>query len=166
MEALGINVPGLIAQVVNFALLLVLFFLWGYRPLVRMLDERSRRIRESMERAEELRRQTEQTQLEIQARLEQGRQEGQNIVAQAAQIGERLKEEARQNARREAEALLARARSEIQAERDEAIAQLRRQFADLAILAAERVIHRALDRDSHRQLIEEVLAEEADLRQR
>jgi F-type H+-transporting ATPase subunit b len=44
-------------------------------------------------------------------------------------------------------------------ERDGAIAQLRREFADLTITAAERVIRRSLDRDAHRQLIEEVLAE-------
>ena len=57
------------------------------------------------------------------------------------------------------EQLLERARSEIQLERDGAIAELRKEFADLTILAAERVIKRSLDRQAHRQLIEEVLAE-------
>ena len=52
-----------------------------------------------------------------------------------------------------------RARAEIQLERDGAIADLRREFADLTITAAERVIRRSLDRDAHNDLIEQVLAE-------
>jgi F-type H+-transporting ATPase subunit b len=54
---------------------------------------------------------------------------------------------------------LARARNEIQLERDEAIAQIRRQFADLTITAAEKVINQSLDKKAHERLIEEVLAE-------
>ncbi|MFQ5880455.1 MAG: hypothetical protein ACE5IZ_09830, partial [Dehalococcoidia bacterium] len=70
-------------------------------------------------------------------------------------------EEARQQAQREAETLLQRARGEIQLERDNAVAQVRREFSDLAITAAERVIHQSLDRRAHQRLIEEVLAESA-----
>jgi len=44
-------------------------------------------------------------------------------------------------------------------EREEMVAQLRREFAELAIRAAEKVINRSLDRQAHRELIEEVLEE-------
>jgi len=78
-------------------------------------------------------------------------------LAQAAQMGERLKEEARGEARQEAEVIIARARTEIGRERDEAIEEVRRQFVDLAITAAEKVVNETLDRERHRRLIEEVL---------
>ena len=55
--------------------------------------------------------------------------------------------------------MLERARQEIQRERDIAIAQLRSEFADLTIRAAERVIGQALDADAHQRLIDEVLAD-------
>ena len=55
--------------------------------------------------------------------------------------------------------LLERARSEIQLERDQAIAELLREFADLTVSAAEKVIGQSLDRQAHRRLINEVLAE-------
>ena len=61
-------------------------------------------------------------------------------------------------ARREAEALLERARSEIQLERDQAIAELRKEFADITVTAAEKVIGQSLDRQGHQRLIEDVLA--------
>ena len=52
-----------------------------------------------------------------------------------------------------------RARQDIQRERDDAIEQVRSQFADLAISAAEKVIERSLDKDAHKDIIEKVLEE-------
>ena len=85
--------------------------------------------------------------------------EGQAIVAQAQQVAQRLQEEGRAQASTQAEALLERARSEIQLERDAAIAELRKEFADLTIAAAEKVIGQSLDRTAHQRLIDEALAQ-------
>ncbi|MEE8369750.1 MAG: F0F1 ATP synthase subunit B, partial [Dehalococcoidia bacterium] len=114
---------------------------------------------EGLEASEEAKKRLAQTETETAAELEKARQEGQGLIGQAQQVSARIQEEARQSARTEAETLLERARSEIQLERDAAIADLRREFADLTITAAERVIRRSLDRKAHQELIEEVLAE-------
>lgn len=159
ISALGFNLPALIAQLVNFTLLLVLFSVLLYKPLLKVLDERKRRIQEGLEASEEAKRRLAQTEQEVAKELDRARQEGQALISQAQQISARIQEEARQAARTEAEQLLERARAEIQLERDGAIAELRREFADLTIRAAERVIKRSLDREAHRQLIQEVLAE-------
>jgi F-type H+-transporting ATPase subunit b len=90
--------------------------------------------------------------------------QGQDLIAQATQIGERLKEEARQQARQDAEAIVARARIEIRAERDETIDKLRGEFVDIAIIAAEKVINKALDKETHRQLIQQTLQESTNLK--
>lgn len=157
--ALGLNLPSLIAQVINFTVLLVILYFLAYKPLLRLLDERRRRIQEGLEASEEAKQRLAQAETEAGAELEKARQEGRALIGQAQQVSARMQEEARQGARVDAEALLERARSEIQLERDAAIADLRREFADLTITAAERVIRRSLDRKAHRELIEEVLAE-------
>ena len=59
----------------------------------------------------------------------------------------------------QAEQLIERARSEIEQERDQAVQQLRNEFAGMAIAAAERVIEQSLDADDHQRLISDVLAE-------
>jgi len=159
LKALGINLPSLLAQLINFFLLLGLLYLVAYKPVMRMLDERRRRIQEGIQASEEAKERLAQTEKEVQAQLEKARQEGQAFIAQAQQISGRIQEESRQQARQEAEQLLGRARNEIQLERDSAIAELRKEFADLTVRAAERVIRRSLDREDHRRLIEEVLAE-------
>ena len=159
MDALGINLPGLLAQFIGFAILLALLRFVAFKPFMRMMDERSRRVREGLEAAEQMKEQAAQADVETQKRLEEARQEGQALIGQAQQIASRLQDEGRQQARTEGEALLARARNEIQLERDEAIAHIRREFADLTITAAEKVIGQSLDKKAHERLIEEVLAE-------
>ena len=151
--------PGLLSQLIGFAILLILLRFVAFKPFMRMMDERSRRVREGLEAAEKMKEQAAQSDVAVQKRLDEARQEGQSLIGQAQQIASRLQDEARQQARTEGEALLARARNEIQLERDEAIAQIRRQFADLTITAAEKVINQSLDKKAHERLIEEVLAE-------
>lgn len=158
MDALGINLPGLLAQLIGFAILLILLRFVAFKPFMRMMDERSRRVREGLEAAEKMKEQAAQSDVAVQKRLDEARQEGQTLIGQAQQIASRLQDEGRQQARTEGEALLARARNEIQLERDEAIAHIRREFADLTIIAAEKVIGQSLDKKAHEHLIDEVLA--------
>jgi F-type H+-transporting ATPase subunit b len=159
VDALGINVPGVVAQLINFFILLVLLRLFLYGPVMRMLDERSRRVREGMEAAEASKEKAAETERGVRGRLDEARAEGQTLVGQAQETANRIQEEARQAARQETEALLARARREIELERDSAIAELRKEFGDLTISAAEKVIGQSLDRRAHQRLIDEVLAE-------
>jgi F-type H+-transporting ATPase subunit b len=156
---LGINLPVLLGQLLSFIFLLTLLRLMVYKPVLKMLDERRERIREGLSAAEQGKEQAEIAHREAQAQIETARRDGQAIVAQAQQVAARLQEEGRQDAQRQAEAMLERARGEIQMERDNAIAELRREFADLAIAAAEKVIGQSLDRAAHQRLIEQALAE-------
>jgi F-type H+-transporting ATPase subunit b len=157
--ALGINLPSLLAQLINFTLLLVLLSVLAYKPLLRVMDERRKRIQEGLDAAEESKRRLSDTEKEVAGEMAKAREEGQALIGQAQQMSSRIQEEGRTQARAEAEQLLERARSEIQMERDSAIAELRREFGDLTITAAERVIRRSLDEETHRELIAEVLAE-------
>ena len=159
MADLGFHIPSLIAYVVNFVILLAVLYLVGYKPILRMLDQRSERIRESVETVERVRLEAAQQQQEMEKRLDEGRQEGQHLLAQAREMAERYREEEKEKSRQEAEAFIARARVEIQRERDQAIDDVRSHFAELAILAAERVIERSLDQGAHKEIIERVLEE-------
>ena len=85
------------------------------------------------------------------------RAEGQEAVRRAQESAARLREELEARARQDADQIVARAREEVALERDQAIEQLRREFADLTITAAERVINQSLDRQAHQRLIDEVL---------
>ncbi len=164
MEGLGVNLPTLIAQIINFAILLGLLYLVAYKPIMRMLDERSRKVKESMEQTELIKQQAERAEEEVKKQIEAAGREGQEIIARAVRSGEDVRQKAQQEARQDVESIIARAGVEIQRERDEAIGELRKEFADLTILAAGKVIERSLDREAHRQLIDKVLKESTTLK--
>ena len=159
MDELGLNLPVLIAQLVNFFLLLVLLRIFLYKPILEMLDRRAQRIREGVEAADQSKEQASQAEAEVAKQIDEARQQSQALVAQAQEAANRIQEESRNQARQEAETLLERARSEIQLERDQAVAELRGEFAELTVSAAEKVISQSLDRQAHQRLIDEALAE-------
>ncbi len=159
--SLGINLPLLVVFVVNFIILFVLLRLFLFKPVLKMLDERSTRTRNAMELAEATKKEFEQARETVEKQIEKGRQEAQAVIAQAMQIGERLKEESRQEAKKQAQAIVDRTRAELETERDKIVGALRREFVDISIAAAEKVIKETLDKQKHRRLIEETLQESA-----
>jgi F-type H+-transporting ATPase subunit b len=159
MDQLGVNLPLLIVQVINFFVVLLALRVFLYKPILGMLDARSQRIREGLDAAEQSKEQAASAEQEVAQQIGQARSQGQALIAQAQEASTRIQEEARNQARQEGENLIERARNEIQLERDQAIAELRREFADLTISAAEKVIGQSLDKQAHSRLIEEVLAE-------
>jgi len=162
--SLGINLPLLVVFIVNFIVLLVLLRLFLYKPVMKMLDERAQRTKDAMELAEATKKEYEQAKGEVQKQIEKGRQEAQAIITQAMQVGERLKEESRQEAAKQAQVIVDRTRSELEAERDKIVGDLRREFVDISIAAAEKVIKETLDKGKHRKLIEETLQESVTLK--
>ena len=163
MEALGINLPGLVTHLLSFIILMVVLKIFLYKPIVNMLDQRAQRIRDSLEAAERAREESAASQEEVQAQLEAARAEGQQLIASAREVAGRFREEETAKVRQEIEAERSRATANIQRERDTAIEQLRSEFADLAITAAERVVERSLDQQAHQDIIDHVL-EESDTR--
>lgn len=162
--SLGINLPLLIAQLINFILLFVLIYMFGYKRILAMLDERSKRVREGLDKAEQIKQQAAEADKAFRAQMDRARKEAQGVLAQASQMAERVREEARQEAKKEADIVIARARNEIQRERDETVEALRREFADIAILAAEKVIQERLDKEANRGIVERILQESTGLR--
>ena len=159
VEALGLNLPQLIAQVVNFFVLLFILRLVAYKPILKMLDERKQKSAEGLNAAEIARAEAASAQANIQAQLDTARKEGQEIVANAQGIATRIQADAREQSAKDRDVALERARVEIQQERDRAIADLRGEFADITVKAAEKVINQTLDRQSHQRVIDETLAE-------
>jgi F-type H+-transporting ATPase subunit b len=153
----------LIAQLIIFLVTLGVLYRLAWGPLLNILEARRRRIQEGVEAAERAMREREAAAREYQARLEEARREGQRILDRIAKEGEDLRKELEVKARQDAEGIITRARAEIEQERQTAVQDLRRQAADLAVLAASRIIGESLDEKKHRELIDRAL-EEAEIR--
>ena len=164
LETLGIHFPSLAIYLVNFLLVLLLLYLFAYKPILRLMDQRAERIRESLEAADTARQEAASSQEAIQEQITEARREGQRIMDLAREASERFRTEEMDKARQEAEAFVDRAKEDIARERDTALQEVRASFGDLAITAAERVIRSSLDRQAHEELINQVLEEGESLR--
>jgi F-type H+-transporting ATPase subunit b len=166
MSGLGINVWLLAAQIVNFIILLVIIRLFVYKPVLKMLDERARKIKESMDEVQKVKDEAAQSEAEFKQKIDAASKEGQEVIARAMRTGEEARQRAQVEAKQEAQALVEKARVEIQREREATVVELRQEFADLTVVAAEKVIGKSLDKAAHRQLIDQVLDESAALKKK
>ena len=102
MDALGIEWPLLISQLINFLILIVLMRMFLYKPVLNMLNARKERIAQSMKDAERVSAAAREAEAEKGKVLEQARREAQEIRAQATRDAEKIAQDVRSRAETEA----------------------------------------------------------------
>ncbi len=137
------------------------FILWRYAfgPLQRVMDERRRRIQESIETADEARQEAGQLLEEYKRTLAQVRQEADELMEKARQAGDEARSEMLDDAKQQAQRTLQRAHEQIERDTEAAAQELRGQVADLTLLAAQKLATKTLSAEDHARLIEEALQE-------
>ncbi len=159
LSSLGINGPFLLAQIFNFFVLYILLRRFLFKPMVTMLESRKQRIADGLQAAELARREAEAERSQLQAQIDTERREAMERVAAASKRGETLAAEIESSARQDAQKILEDARGEATRERERIIAEAQDQIAELAMLAAEKVLGRELsNRDTQRAFVNEFLA--------
>jgi len=144
-NTLGLNWQGLLWHLFNFAVLLFLLRLVLFKPVVAMLDARTRRVRESMEQADLARRQAEQAEADRQALLLETRREAEQFRARADEQAKRILADAESRARERQQQIEQQAEGTARQIEERVMAQVRVQLADMVVLAVERVTRGALD---------------------
>jgi F-type H+-transporting ATPase subunit b len=164
LEALGINLGYLVSQIFNFTILVVLLYFVAYKPILRMIDERSARMKQGLEDAEAASKRAAEMEQEFERRMGEARKQGQELVAQATQLSEKTRQEILDKAREEARGLVDKAKEEIGRERDVAMGELRQQVADLSVAISQKVIGESLDEQAQRRLVARFLDEAEELK--
>ena len=141
-----------------FVVLLFVLAKFAFKPITAAVEAREQALQQAMDAAKRDREEAALLLAEHRAALDASRAEGQKLIADARAAAERVRAELVEQAHMEQQKMLERARAEISAERAKAIAELRREAVDLAILGAGKVIGQNLDRDANRKLVESFLA--------
>ena len=123
------------------------------------LDRRARAIRENIEAAEKQRQAADELLEEYRQRLKEAREQADEIVARARKAGEAAEAEAAAEGRQKREELVAAARRDIEAETRRSLERIRKEVADLTVLATEKLTSKTLDAEDHKRLIDEALSE-------
>jgi F-type H+-transporting ATPase subunit b len=152
---LGLMIWALLA----FGITLYLLNKLAFPRIAEALDRRRRAIEESIESAHRAKQEADELLDEYRARLREAREQAEDIVGRARKAGENLKDETKAEASKQREEMLAAARRDIEHETRRALEELRKEVADLTVLATEKITRKSLDEEDHRRLIEEALSE-------
>lgn len=159
MEALGINLNFLIAQIVNFLLLMVILRMFLYRPMLNMLETRREKIRESLSAAEKARAEAANRSRENEEIIAQARRQAQDIIRQAEDRAKQREQQIVAEASSNVDAMKAKAQQEVEYERQQAMASLRGEVAQLSLAIARKTIGASLvNEQAHARIVDEVLS--------
>ena len=149
----------LIAQILNFLVLLAILAKFAYKPLLKAMDDRRNRIINDLDSAEQTRLDAEALKEQYAEQLAGARQEATEIVNKANQIAQNLHDELVEQARVEQEALLANAKERIEQEKQQALLDIRSEVIKLSTLIAGKIVNQKLNSDNDQKLVANIADE-------
>jgi F-type H+-transporting ATPase subunit b len=153
--SLGLMIWTLLA----FGITLYLLNKLAFPRIAEALDRRRRAIEESIEASERAKQEADAVLEEYRARLREAREQADDILVRARKAAENVQDETKAQAVKQREELLAQARRDIEHETRRALDELRREVADMTVIATEKITRKSLDSEDHRRLIEDALGE-------
>jgi F-type H+-transporting ATPase subunit b len=153
------NVGLMIWTLLAFGTTLFLLNKLAFPRIAEALDKRRKAIEDSLESAARAKREADELLEEYRARLREAREQAEDITVRARKAADTLAEQAKAEASKQREELLERTRRDIEAETKRALDEIRKEVADLTVIATEKVTRKSLTPDDHRRLIEEALGE-------
>ena len=153
------NIGLMIWTLVAFVITLLILRKFAFPRIANNLDKRRKAIEESIDAADRTRQEADQILQEYRERLREAREQAEDIVERARKAADRLGDEAKAEARQTREEMMEDTRRDIESETRRAINEIRREVADLTVLATEKVARKSLDDDDQKRLIEEALEE-------
>ncbi len=155
LQTLGIQWPKLIAQTINFAIVLFVLWKFAYRPVLAMLEQRRNKVAESIANAEKIKQELARTEAARQEILNQTNLLANKLIEEARAAAARVQEQETQKAVAAAEQIIAKAREAAAQDHARMLAELRREVGRLVVETTAKVTGKILTVEDQRRLAEE-----------
>jgi len=159
LEQLGIKPLSLLAQIVNFLLLLLILWRLLYKPLLKALQDRRERIEKSLKDAEQIERDLKTSRESAQQIVTKANEQAVRVMHSVEKEADQKRTDALRAAEAEASQIYKRAEQGIKEDRQRLQREVETETLQLVAQATERVIQKSMDDKKHRQLIEQALKE-------
>ena len=153
----GISLQLFIAQLVNFGVVLLVLWKWVYKPLLKVMEERTNKIETSLKQADKIEQDRIAADEKVLEQLNTAKEEGRAIIAEAQEKAVVLAEKHKVKTQAEVEAVVAQAKAQIASDREQMIADLKVEAGKLVADAAEKVLKQKLDSKADEALISEAV---------
>lgn len=143
------------AQILNFLILVGILRLVAYKPIVRILQERSDKIQESLDKADSDAREADKLLAEYKAKIQEANVQAAAIRSEAEKRASEYVEAEKANVKRQIEDMKKAAEAEIERDRERAVEQLKGQMVALSLAAAGKIISKNISEADNEQIISE-----------
>lgn len=155
MAQFGVTWPKLIAQIIIFLILYLTLQKLAFGPIIKVLEERRRRIAEGQENAEKIKQQLADAEKRYEEIIQKANAEAQQLIDEARKSGDALTQKQAQDAIRQAEEIISKARADIEIERNKMEAEVRKQMVGLVVDTTAKVTGKVLTSEDQKRLNEE-----------
>jgi F-type H+-transporting ATPase subunit b len=156
LAKLGIDWKLLLAQIVNFTILVGVLSYFVYKPLLNLLDERRERIRKAMEDAKHIENQKKEMEVIKADRLKKIDQEMGTMLENARRDAERMKEEILASAKQQADQMIEKATRQIEDERGRVLSEVQGSLARMILRMTEKIVRREFAPADQSRLLSEL----------
>ena len=157
LSKLGIDWKLLLAQIVNFLILLFILYRFAYKPVLKMLDDRSSKIEKGLKDAEDSQKKLQEITLKEREIIKDARVEALAILAKVEEQARKNKEEIIAEAKSSSEKVLKDAEKKIKEEKNKMVSEVKGEIAGLVVMATKKVISEKLDRGKDIELIKKAI---------
>lgn len=158
INALGLDWKMLVAQLVNFGILVAVLYFFAYKPLLKVLRKRSQMIADSLDKTEKIDKLLAKTKEDYKAKLAAAQEQSQEILSKSKQEAEKYRLESITKTQEQIEAMVAQSRTALQAEKDLLLDDIKKDVADLVVTASKKVIGREIKPADNDKLIDETIS--------
>ena len=152
-----IDLKMMIAQVVNFAIVLFVLYKFAYGPLVKTMADRTNKIEKGLKDAEEARKKLEETEAKEKEALGKARKEAQIIIDSAEKTALKNKEEFLNEAKKKSEEIVANTQKQLEEEKKKMLGEVKSEIADLVVAATGKVIDEKINGKKDKEIIEKAI---------
>lgn len=153
LQKLGIDTSHLIAQLVNFTVVIVALVFFLYKPVVRMLEERKKKISEGLAQAEQAKKQMAEADTAAKREMEKVRGEASELLVQMRQRQEKEQKRVIEEGRAKIREEFSRARSEITKEREQLFEDVKKKAAIISVDIARQILKKEISPAAHQKMI-------------
>ena len=157
VEALGISLKEFIFYLINFLILMGVLTRFLYKPFLNILAARKQSIKDALDNAELTNRRADEKMEQYSKRISKVEEESREIIRTAKIKADAQARDIIEDARKEAGDIIAKAEKTIEKEKEKAMEDMKQEIAVLAVMAAEKIVEREIQRAGQEAIVEEVI---------
>jgi F-type H+-transporting ATPase subunit b len=153
IKTFHIDIKLIIAQAVNFGIVLFVLWKFAYKPVLKTLNDRSSKIEKGIKDAEKAGKKLAETEEKEKEVLSNARKEAQVIIAKAENTAKKSQQDLENVAKVQADKIITTAKAQIEEEKQKMIKEVKAEIGDLVVSATEKIIGEKMDKNKDKELI-------------